>query len=66
MRRKHMLKIAGTTEYFYKIQNSGNSEHKHFEFNLAFDYILVIIRNDVSYTVACYHCYVTSVIPDDD
>ena len=41
--------IAGTTEYFYKIPNNGNSENKHFEFILAFDYILVIIRNDVSY-----------------
>ena len=41
--------IAGTTEYFYKIQNNGNFENKHFEFNLAFDYILVIIRNDASY-----------------
>ena len=28
---------------------SGNSEHKHFKFILAFDYILVIIRNDASY-----------------
>ena len=32
-----------------KIQNNGNSENKHFEFILAFDYILVIIRNDASY-----------------
>ena len=66
MRRKHMLKIAGTTKFFYKIQNNGNSEHKHFEFNQAFDYSLVIIRNDATYTVACYHCYATSVIPDGD
>ena len=41
--------IAGTTEYFCKIQNNGNSENKHFEFILAFDYILVIIKNDASY-----------------
>ena len=27
--------IAGTTEYFYKIQNNGNSENKHFEFKVA-------------------------------
>ena len=32
-----------------KIQNNGNSENKHFEFILAFDYILVIIRNNASY-----------------
>ena len=37
------------SEYFYKIQNNGNSENKHFEFILAFDSILVIIRNDASY-----------------
>ena len=30
------------------IQNNGISENKHFEFILAFDYILVI-RNDASY-----------------
>ena len=30
-------------------QNNGNSGNKHFEIILAFDYILVIIRNDASY-----------------
>ena len=26
---RRLLKMAGTTEYFYKIQNNGNSENKH-------------------------------------
>ena len=48
-RRTINFLIAGAAEYFYKTQDNGNSENKHFEFNLAFDYILVIIRNDASY-----------------
>ena len=52
--------------YVCKIQNNGNSEHKHFEFNLAFDYILVIIRNDASYITVITSDSVTNVIPYDD
>jgi hypothetical protein len=33
----------GTTEYFYQIQNNGNSEKEHFSIVLSFDYVLVII-----------------------
>ena len=36
----------------YEIQNSSNSENKHFEFNLAFDYILAIFNNTAAFTRA--------------
>jgi hypothetical protein len=38
--------LQETTEYFYKIQNNGNSDKEHFDIVLAFDYVLVIIKND--------------------
>ena len=37
--------MALSFRYWNSIQNNGNSENKHFVFILAFDYILVIIRN---------------------
>ena len=49
-----------------KIQNNGNSEHKHFGFNLAFDYILVTIRNDASCITVITSDSVSSIIPYDD